>query len=180
MQNGAKTAFEMKRSAALQWKQPETQHCQKRKKKGKDKQNKGATRITSGMSLKQGMVFDNQQRGCRIACLRPHFGHCLWQWLLNSRPWNLKWHVVCWSTSSFTVSLRLSFSLITAVTLKGWELASLMFLILTANSTEETKPTLNLSRKKNIASFAVRLYCFEFIPPSSLNQQSGVNTEDID
>lgn len=45
------------------------------KKKSKDQQNKGATRITSSMSFKQGMVFDNQHRGRWIARLRPHLGH---------------------------------------------------------------------------------------------------------
>lgn len=82
--------------------------------RGKDKQNKGATRITSGMSFKRGMGFDNQLRGCRIACLRPRFGFCLWRWLLNFLYWNLKWHTICWQFLTFFLWFLLSLIIVSA------------------------------------------------------------------
>lgn len=89
---------------ALRWRGPQhsnksglkhdtDRHTAREEKKGKAQQNKGATNITSGMSFKPETAFDNQQRGCWIACLRPHFGRCLWQRL--SSFCDLKWHVAC-------------------------------------------------------------------------------------
>lgn len=175
--------FEMKRSAALQIKVAwNTTLVAAQPEKGKDKQNMGATRITSGMSFKQGMVFDNQQRGCRIACLCPHFGLCLWQWLLNflQKRWNLKWRAVCWSTIYFflTVVLRLLFSLIIVWRIR---LASLIFLIRTTIPPKRLNQHWNHPINKNcINSNCYRTLFLEFIPLSPSNKQSGVNTENID